>query len=340
LLVTAQQITNVAVAVATNAISGFPLTSPWAVAISSSNIVYFSNFGGADSLDFIGSIGIDNANAQKLLALADLNNTLTYMLVKNLATNGTTVYAAVYGGPSGTSFILKCPNGAGCTVLVTIKDANGSTWIPTAVAYSTSMSRLFYAVADGNLQNSYISSVTDDGTVQSYITQSTSGCEYPVGLAVDDVNSLLFWANDVGSNKIVQGALAITASDIGTILQNAYHPQSIAVDTAAQYVYFTDQTSTPNLIARVRYGTGQYDSDFTILLSAMTSPPPSTPTGIAISMSKQYVYWADTGSSSIMRGSVADIGNQAPVTKKSNAVALTSSFATLIMCICVSIMLL
>jgi hypothetical protein len=61
--------------------------------------VYFSNFGGADSLDYIGSVNIDNSNPQKLVALADLNGTIPYFLVKHLATNGATVYAAVYGGP-------------------------------------------------------------------------------------------------------------------------------------------------------------------------------------------------------------------------------------------------
>jgi hypothetical protein len=130
------------------------------VAISSSNVVYFSNFGGADSLDYIGSVNIDNSNPQKLVALADLNGTIPYFLVKHLATNGATVYAAVYGGPcklvfagsrpavyqercaAGTSYILKCEDGTACAILVTIKDSMGSTWIPTAVAYSTSLSRV------------------------------------------------------------------------------------------------------------------------------------------------------------------------------------------------------
>jgi len=325
--VAAQTLSGVAAVFAPSAISGFPLTSPWSVAVSSSNTVYFSNFGGADSVDFIGKVAIDNSNPQELTARTNLSPAIPYMLVKHLATNADTVYAAVYGGPSGVSYIYKCPGGTSCTQIVSINDTLGATFIPTAVAYSTSLSRVFFAVADGNLTKSYIASVKDDGSdLQTYVTQSTSGCEYPVGLCVDDSNSLLFWANDIGSNKIVQGALATSASSVGVVMSDAgSHPQNIATDTAAQYIYFTDQTSNPNKIARVRYGTGKANDQLTTIYSS-----PMTPTGIALSISKQYVYWADTGSSQIMRGQLTDIGSPAPVTKSGTAGSLSFSLAALV----------
>ena len=324
--------------VSRDSIASLALTSPWAIAVSSSHNVYFSNFGSQDGVDFIGKFSVDNMSPTKYATIADIKiDGIKYAHVKHLAvatdSSGDTVFAAVYGGPTRTSYIVKCTGGS-CNSIYKITDAGETQhYMPTAVAYSNLLQRVFFTLADGNQSASKIMSMKDDGSdVKTYLSQGASGVEYPVGLAIDDANKLVFWANDVGANKIQQGPLVAEQADaasVGTVLQDSSRPQNIAVDTKSRYVYFTDQTSSSNAVGRVRYGTGKYEA------TELLKDSLNAPNGIALDIENKFVYFAETGTSVIQRGTLDDLGAAAPGTKSAAVSNVAFSLSVIIAMIAV-----
>lgn len=238
-------------------VSGFKLESPWAVAVADNGKVWFSNFGAPfGSVDWVGSVS--SGSAKEEYGINDVSD-LQIMHVKALAAGeGDDLYLAAYGGPTASA-IVKCSGT--CRVLATISTGN---YLPTAVAFSSTMKRVFYALADGALEKSRIYSVAVDGDIDRvlYVEQDDDvGVAFPVGLAVDDVNQHLYWSNDAGPDQIQRGPLAKEysasgADKIGTVLSGkttSARPHSLALDVVGRKIYFTDQTSATHQIGRVDY---------------------------------------------------------------------------------------
>lgn len=243
------------------------------------------------------------------------------MHVRDIAVNKANgdVYFTSYGGPSA-AHIVKCTGAKSCSSIRKFDYNMNAELLPSAIAFSSKLNRLFYAVADGSLARSVIYSSAPNGDdVREYVVQSKdSGVAFPVGLAIDDENSYVYWSNDVGPDRIQRGDLAIQSANVGTLYSKTdIRPFQIAVDPVGKFVYYVDQSSSPNAIGRVR--TDILNTGETLRSLAATAPH-----DIALDVTGKRVYWSEVGTSTISKGTVADLGT-APSSAASIALASISA---------------
>jgi DNA-binding beta-propeller fold protein YncE len=227
------------------------------------------------------------------------------MHVRDIAVDSATgdVFFTAYGGPSA-AHIVRCIGAQRCSSIRKFDYSATAQLLPSAIAFSSKLNRVFYAVADGSLERSVIySSQANGDDVREYVVQTKeTGVAFPVGLAIDDVNGFVYWANDVGPDRVQRGDLAIAAENVGTLYKKTdIRPFQIAVDPVGKFLYYVDQSSAPNAIGRIR--TDLIDSHEQ--LRALGSLAPHD---IALDIDGKNVYWSEVGTSIVAKGSVVDLG--------------------------------
>ena len=244
------------------------------------------------------------------------------MHIRAIAVDGSTVFMASYGGPTD-SHILKCSS-TSCQSIRTL-DTEGA--MITALAYSSSLGRLFYTAADGNLEASRIYSINLEGADRRvYVEQSEkTGLASPVGLAIDDERKHIYWTNAVGPDLIQRGNLADKAveAEVGTLLPRedakGYAPHALQLDTTGQFLYFTDISSSEHRIARIDLNGDN--------LETLASRDENTPHSLALDVANKKIYWAETGSSAIQVGTVNELGVEPSKTGTASTAALATATA-------------
>jgi len=317
----AADITDVATLVESDEVTDYPLTTPWAIAYGDGT-VYFSNFGGSMSaIDWVGEVDADGGTASLFAERSDVEGAQV-MHVKHIAVDADSgdVYFTSYGGPTD-SHIVKCTAAKSCESIKSISWSADSQKLPTGIAYSTSLKRVFYAIVDGELKESSIVSIKPDGSdQQDFVVQGSSvGVEDPISIAIDDENEFVFWVNGAGPNLLQRANLGIEAEDVGTIMPrdgSDHLPQSVAVDAAGKHVYFTDQTSSEHSIGRCDYDGNNVDT--------VRSLGTRVPHGIAVHPTEKKIYWSEIEQSAVLMGELDDlhVAPQVPSTTTGDASAL------------------
>jgi hypothetical protein len=275
------------------------------------NKLYFSNYGSSgDFVDFVGSASsVDGSGAALFAVKGDVvvsgGGAVDVMHVRDIAVDKDSgdVFFTAYGGPSA-AHIVRCTGMQRCTSIRKFDYSVTAQLLPSAIAYSSKLKRVFYAVADGSLERSVIySSLANGDDVREFVVQSKdTGVAFPVGLAIDDENEYVYWANDVGPDRVQRGDLAVQAANVGTLYKKTdIRPFQIAVDPVGKFLYYVDQSSSPNAIGRIR-------TDVIDTQEQLRTLGTAAPQDIALDITGKNVYWSEVGSSTVSKGSVVDLG--------------------------------
>jgi DNA-binding beta-propeller fold protein YncE len=278
-------------------------------ALNGASKLVYSNYGAqADSIDFVASASTDGKDASVFALKGDIKGvSVPVMHVRDIAVDGETgdVYFVSYGGPT-TAHVVRCSGKQDCVSIRKFEPSESEELLPSAVAFSKSLKRVFYAVADGALTKSVIYSAKPDGDdEQVFVKQSAeTGVAFPVGLAIDDDNEHVYWTNDVGPDLVQRGDLTATAAtNVGTLFakKNTVRPFQIAIDPVGKRLYYVDQSSTPHSIGRIQ-------TDAVDKYEELRTLSDGTPHDIVLDLENKKVFWSEVGTSTVKRGSIADLG--------------------------------
>ncbi len=269
--------------------------------------LYYSNYGSSAELtDFVASASTSGSGAKVYAVKADVVGA-SVMHVRDVTVDSKSgdVFFVSYGGPT-TAHIVRCTGEKQCKSIKSFAVTPTEQLLPSAIAFSTSLNRVFYAVADGSLTKSVIYSAQPTGDdEQVFVKQAAdTGVAFPVGLAIDDENKHVYWTNDVGQDRVQRADLTDkAAANVGTLYNGtAVRPFQIAVDSKGKFLYYVDQsTAQQHSVGRLRIDKfGSHES--------LKNLDAATPHDIAIDVASKFVYWSEIGSSTINRGTVADLG--------------------------------
>jgi DNA-binding beta-propeller fold protein YncE len=210
---------------------------------------------------------------------------------------------------------------------VTVKDTGIDTE-PTVLAIDSANKMIYYALQLGTPKT--ISRIDFDGT--NKVDLITSGLDTPMGIALDTVNGTIYWT-DQGTTKLYKAPLTVTGGDAATYALATVvgvNPAGIAVDPASTTIYWAEygggrimkadlNGSSASVVNNTNvhqpwalsidagrgwlYVTDYYNSGANPMVARLQTSGSwgaaliyynlSTPSGVAIDVVNENVYWTD-----------------------------------------------